>query len=97
MTPEEKQAAIDAALKKRGAKVQNIDSKAQDHAAALKSEKEKRGAKKPKVHGTEKLYWGTIPRVVFLSLVKHIPDEYLKTGSIREIIPDEYLMKVQCQ
>ena len=56
MTAEERQAAIDAALKKRGAKVQNIDSKAQDHAALLKSEEEKRGAKKPKVHGTEKLY-----------------------------------------
>jgi|TARA_B110001450_G_C17554563_1_gene454108 hypothetical protein len=40
-------------MEKRSGKVQNVDSKANDHAALLKAEKDKRGAKKDKVHGNE--------------------------------------------
>lgn len=59
MTPEERKAAIKAAMEKRG----NIASKAggkddkSDIANQIKAEKDKRtGGKKQKVHGLEKLY-----------------------------------------
>jgi hypothetical protein len=52
LTKEEKEAAIKAAMEKR-TKVQNVDGKTNEHAKLLKAEKEKRGAKKEKVHGNE--------------------------------------------
>jgi hypothetical protein len=51
MTPEEMKAAAKAAMEKR-TKVKNVDAQS-DTANILKAEKEKRGAKKAKVHGTE--------------------------------------------
>ena len=52
MTKEEKELAIKAAIEKR-TKVQTGEGKTNEHAALLKAEKEKRGAKKEKVHGNE--------------------------------------------
>jgi len=57
MTPEEKQAAIKAAMSKRGAIQQKINKDDKSViASSLKAEKEKRGAKKAKVHGTAVLH-----------------------------------------
>jgi neurofilament medium polypeptide (neurofilament 3) len=57
MTPEERAAAVKAAMNKRGAVQQKVTK--EDKAAValkVKAEKEKRGAKKPKVHGTTTLH-----------------------------------------
>jgi len=55
LTEEERKAAIEAAIKKRGAKIEKNDEKA-SFASTAAAEKEKRNFKKPKNHGTAKLY-----------------------------------------
>jgi hypothetical protein len=57
MTPEEKKAAIKAAMEKRGAVTTTKSNKDDSVANLIKAEKDKRtGGKKEKNHGLEKLY-----------------------------------------
>ena len=55
MTPEERKAAIQEALKKRNAKAATVEAD-KSKASIIQSEKEKRGYKKAKNYGTATLH-----------------------------------------
>ena len=56
LTPEERKAAIQEALKKRNAKQTTVDAEGKNKASIIQSEKEKRGFKKAKNFGSVVLH-----------------------------------------
>ena len=54
LTPEEREAAVKAAIEKRNKGPKTSKEDKSTIAEQIQQEKEKRGFKKPKVHGTEK-------------------------------------------